>query len=161
MTFADTGPRGPLPRPQTFLLSHMIYTTPISSHLRTRRRELAFESRCMCEMGFNTAICCCRPQKGARRAASSHAQLPALPFELIEKLPLRVRASRAWALTSRSRRKCHRQQLGNKIVPKRSISMSKYATGFGEVGDGADSAAVRKRLADASFHLKRRLGGLA
>jgi epsilon-lactone hydrolase len=43
---------------------------------------------------------CCRPQKGARHAASLHAQLQALPFELTVKLPLRVRASIAWAQLS-------------------------------------------------------------
>src|SRR5262249_13451963 len=57
----------------------MTYTTPISSLLLTRQRTPAFQSRCMCEMGFHTTIRCCRPQKDARHARSSHAQLPALP----------------------------------------------------------------------------------
>jgi acetyl esterase/lipase len=39
--------------------------------------------------GFNTIIRCCRPQKGARHAASLRAQWPVSPFELTTKLPLR------------------------------------------------------------------------
>ena len=51
-----------------------------------------FQSRCMCETGFNTTIRNCRPQKGARHAASLRAESPVLPFERTAKLPPRARS---------------------------------------------------------------------
>jgi len=48
-----------------------------------------FQSRCMCETGFNTTIRNCRPQKGA---TSLRAESPVLPFERTAKLPPRARS---------------------------------------------------------------------